>query len=206
VDGHSIFLLWGLLLIVSAIYMGALEPIREGASGWMRLWKGLGVALLAWGLFYLVAAARGGEDLLQPLRQAPSASVAGTPAAEQALSFRRIKGIEGLEAALAEARAQGQPVMLDFYADWCISCKEMEKYTFHDPKVIAASRGMLLLQADVTANDAADQALLKRFGLIGPPAILFFDKEGREQRNLRVVGFMPADQFVKRLQAIKEQR
>ena len=202
-----IFLLWGLLLVVSAIYMGALEPIREGASGWTRLWKGLGVALLAWGLFYLVAAARGGEDLLQPLRHSQPVAVGGTTAPEQqGLAFRQIKGIDGLEAALAEARAKGQPVMLDFYADWCISCKEMEKYTFHDPAVIEATRGMMLLQADVTPNDAADQALLKRFGLIGPPAILFFDHEGREQRNLRVVGFMPPEQFVKRLQALKEQR
>ena len=199
-----IFLLWGLLLVVSAIYMGALEPVREGASGWTRLWKGLGVALLAWGLFYLVAAARGGEDLLQPLRQSQPASMAGAPAEQQGLAFRRIKGIDGLEAALAEARAKGQPVMLDFYADWCVSCKEMEKYTFHDPRVIEATRGMMLLQADVTPNDAADQALLRRFGLIGPPAILFFDRQGEEQRNLRVVGYMPPEQFIGQILRIKD--
>ncbi|RMG58087.1 MAG: protein-disulfide reductase DsbD [Gammaproteobacteria bacterium] len=203
--GDLIFLLWGVLLVVSAVYMGALEPVREGASGWYRLWKGLGVVLLLWGAFYLVAAARGGHDLLQPLRQARVAAVApgAAPAENQALKFRRIKGIQGLEAALEEARKAGQPVMLDFYADWCVSCKEMEKYTFHDPRVIAASKGMLLLQADVTPNDEQDRALLKRFGLIGPPAILFFDRNGNEQRNLRVVGYMPPEQFVKHLQQIK---
>ncbi|MDD3518480.1 MAG: protein-disulfide reductase DsbD [Chromatiales bacterium] len=186
--------LWGVLLIVSGIYMGALEHIRDGASGWRRLWKGLGLALALWGALMLIAAAAGGKDLLQPLRGIVVAG-GGAGAEKAGLQFRYVKGVDGLESALAEARAQGRPVMLDFYADWCISCKEMERFTFSDPAVQSALSGFLLLKTDVTANDAADQALLKHFGLFGPPAILFYDRHGNELRNFRVVGFVPADRF-----------
>ena len=96
-------------------------------------------------------------------------------------------------ASLAELRrklkAPGKPVMLDFYADWCVSCKEMEAFTFSDPKVRAQLDRMLLLQVDVTANNEADKALLKRFSLFGPPGIIFFDAEGREIKGLRVIGY-----------------
>ncbi|MET0093558.1 MAG: thioredoxin family protein, partial [Sedimenticola sp.] len=96
----------------------------------------------------------------------------------------------------AAASAAGKPVMLDFYADWCVSCKEMERYTFSDPKVIAALSDFVLLQADVTANDETDQALMQgHFGLPGPPSIMFYDRQGNERKNYRVVGFMPADEF-----------
>lgn len=186
--------LWAALLIASGVYLGALEPLREGASGWFRLWKSLGVALLVWGVLMLVGAAAGGRDLLQPLRGV-LVSGAGETGAHTGLVFQQVKGPEGLDQALAAARREGRPVMLDFYADWCISCKEMEKYTFGDAQVQAALEGVVLLQTDVTANDAQDQALLKRFGLFGPPAILFFNPQGEELANYRVVGFVPADEF-----------
>ena len=115
--------------------------------------------------------------------------------------FQQVKGSEGLAQALAQARAQGRPVMLDFYADWCVSCKEMEKYTFTDPAVHAALQGAMLLQSDVTANDAQDQALLKQFGLFGPPAILFFSPQGEELATRRVVGYVPADEFAGHVRA-----
>ena len=111
------------------------------------------------------------------------------------LAFRQIKGVDGLNAALADARAQGKTVMLDFYADWCISCKEMEALTFTDPDVQLALADSILLQADVTPNDEKDVALYKHFGIIGPPSIMFFDKDGNERKNYRVVGFVPADKF-----------
>ncbi len=181
-------LAWATLFITSAVYMGALEGI-SGKSGWYRLWKGLGFALLSYGFLILVGVAAGSRDPWQPLR-----GLAAQVAPErEGLPFRPIKGLAGLERALAEAR--GRPVMLDLYADWCVSCKEMERYTFTDPRVREALGGAVLLRADVTANDSEDQALLKRFGLIGPPAILFFGPDGKERRRYRVVGYMPAERF-----------
>ncbi len=187
-----ILLLWSALLIISAIYMGALERIAEGASGWRKLWKGLGILLLGWGLLMLIGASAGKSDPLAPLA---GFGVGGDSAEETHLEFRIIKGVDGLETALAQAKAANQPVMLDFYADWCIACKELEKYTFTDKGVQDALAGTMLIQADVTQNDAADQALLKSLGLIGPPALLFFDRNGNEVKNARLVGFVPPEDF-----------
>ena len=186
--------LWALLLVVSAIYMGALEPIREGMSGWFRLWKGLGVAILIYGTLMLIGVAAGGGDVLQPLKGL--AVGGGTTATQgQHLTFKQVKGVDGLERELAAAKAAGRPVMLDFYADWCVSCKEFEKYTFSQADVQAVLSKAVLLQSDVTANDEQDKALLKRFKLIGPPSILFFGPDGVERKQYRVVGFMEAEQF-----------
>ena len=113
------------------------------------------------------------------------------------MAFTRIKSVADLERELAAAAAQGRPVMLDFYADWCVSCKEMEHYTFVDTQVQARLGNTILLQADVTANDAEDQALLKHFRIFGPPTIIFFNAQGVERPAYRVVGFMPADEFAR---------
>ncbi|MDQ7015968.1 MAG: protein-disulfide reductase DsbD [Gammaproteobacteria bacterium] len=191
-------LLWALLLISSAIYMGALEPLKENISGWVKLWKGLGLALLLYGVMLMIGAAAGGTSLLTPLKGLAGAPVMmsnGNPVTSSQLNFRHIKGIDGLEQALALAKNNGQTVMLDFSADWCISCKEMESFTFSDATVQSALKNSLLLTADVTDNDAQDQALLKHFGLFGPPAILFFNKNSLEQKHYRVVGFMNAENF-----------
>ena len=185
--------LWGTLLIVSAIYMGAIRDLPVEATGWQRLWKGLGVVLLVYGSLMLVGAAAGGRDTLQPLR---GLGLAATAAEAPHLQFRRIKTVDDLDRELAAARARGKPVMLDFYADWCISCKELERYTFSDPEVVRVLSNMVLLQADVTAYDDADKALIEgRFGLPGPPGIIFYDRDGRERPNYRVIGFMPAEEF-----------
>lgn len=191
-------LLWGGLLICSAVYMGALSHLTPDASGWRRLWKGLGLVLLVYGALMLVGAAAGGKDTLQPLRGLlPALGAAG---GSQAVQFKSIKGTAGLERELAAAQAAGRPVLLDFYADWCVSCKEMERYTFSDPAVAAAMSRFVLLKADVTANDEEDQALMQgRFGIPGPPAMLFFDLQGEESRGHRVVGFMPAAEFAAHL-------
>ncbi|MES9834292.1 MAG: protein-disulfide reductase DsbD [Candidatus Thiodiazotropha sp. DIVDIV] len=186
--------LWGILLIISAIYMGALRNLEIEASGWQKLWKGLGFVFLVYGTLMLVGAAAGGKDTVQPLRGIVMAG--GSGSAHQELTFKRIKSVSDLEREVAAASAAGQPVMLDFYADWCVSCKEMEKYTFSDSSVIAALSNTVLLQADVTANDDTDQALLQgHFGLPGPPAIMFYGADGQERKAFRVVGFKPADEF-----------
>jgi thiol:disulfide interchange protein DsbD len=189
-------LLWGILFIVSAIYMGALRHLEIEASGWQKLWKGLGVVFLVYGALMLVGAAAGGKDTLQPLRGLAFAGSGGTAETTAELRFTRIKSLDDLQREVAAASARGQPVMHDFYADWCISCKEMEKYTFSDPEVIDALSNTHLLQADVTANDEIDQALLQgHFGLPGPPALFFYGADGRERKKYRVVGYMPAAEF-----------
>ena len=185
-------LLWAALFIVVAIYMGALDSLAPGSGGWRRLWKGTGLVMLVYGVLVMVGVAGGGGDLFRPLEGV--ALVSGERSGSE-LEFRQVKGIDGLMAELEPATARGQVVMFDFYADWCVSCKEMERFTFRDPAVRAALSKVLLLQTDVTANDVPDQALLAEFGLFGPPAILFFGPDGRERRELRVVGFMNAGDF-----------
>jgi thiol:disulfide interchange protein DsbD len=189
-------LLWGLLLICSAVYMGALTQLPQGASGWSKLWKGLGVFLLIYGALMLLGAAAGGKDTVQPLR---GLAVGGGGSAAAEAVFTPVKTLEDLDREVAKAGALGKPVMLDFYADWCVTCKELERYTFSDPAAIAEMERFVLLKADVTANDADDQALMKHFGIIGPPAILYFDTAGQELENYRLVGFKPADAFVEHL-------
>ncbi len=188
-------LLWAVLLIVSAVYMGALERLNPDASGWHTLWKGLGFILLLSGALILVGAASGGKDVLQPL-QGLVATGARNSVAHTELAFKQIKGVDQLNREIAVASAQGKPVMLDFYADWCVACKEMEKYTFSNPAVQQALSNAVLLQADVTPNDDEDRALLKHLGLIGPPSILFFGTDGQERSNYRLVGFLAADEFL----------
>ncbi len=187
--------LWAVLLIVSAIYMGALSSLAADAGGWRKLWKGFGTVMLFYGALLLIGAASGGSDPLQPLRGLSLAGGEGGGAAAHELEFKTIKSVEDLEAELAAAKGRNQPVMLDFYADWCASCKEMERYTFSDAGVQQALAGALLLQADVTANDAIDKALMKKFGIIGPPSILFFDRQGHEHKKARLVGFMEPVSF-----------
>ncbi len=186
--------LWATLLIVSAIYMGAFDSLTPDSSGWRRLWKGLGLILFIYGGLLLVGVAMGGKDPLQPLRGLTLAA-AGGGAPQQGLNFQKITRPAELDAILAQARAEGRPVMVDFYADWCISCKEMERYTFSDPGVQAVLSRAVLVKVDVTANDDDAKALLKRYGLIGPPAILFIGPDGEERRGYRLVGFLEAEPF-----------
>ena len=188
-------LLWATLFIVCAIYMGALDSLAPDSGGWRRLWKGAGLVMLVYGVLVMVGVAGGGGDLFRPLKGIALATTGERD--DHALAFRPVKGIDGLTAELDPAATRGQVVMFDYYADWCVSCKEMERFTFSDPAVQAALSDVLLLQTDVTANDARDQALLAEFGLFGPPAILFFGPDGRERRELRVVGFMKAADFLR---------
>ena len=189
-------LLWALLLIVSATYLHALDPLPEKASGWKRLWKGLGVVLMIGGLALIIGMLAGSRDLLQPLDVFKGGAGSGAVAAEQkGLAFEKVKDVAELDARLAAAQADGKTVMLDFYADWCVSCTEMERFTFSDAKVQARLANTVLLKADLTANSDADKALLKRFGLFGPPGLIFWTADGA-QSDYKVIGFEKPEKFL----------
>jgi len=184
-------LLWSVLLIVSAIYLHAIDPLPQNASGFRKLWKGLGVIALVLGVALLVGALSGGRDILQPLAGWRGAAAATNVAP---LPFQRVRSVTELAHQISQA--SGRPVMLDFYADWCVSCKEMERFTFTDPEIKARMARMVLLQADVTESTPDADELLKRFGLFGPPGIVFFSASGRELERVRVIGFQPAQKFI----------
>jgi thioredoxin:protein disulfide reductase len=181
-------LAWGALLVVTAIFLHAIDPLPVHAHGFQKFSKGIGIIALVAGIMFLIGALSGGRDVLQPLSGLRlGASEAAKP------SFQRVGNIAELDGRIQAAG--GRPVMLDFYADWCVSCKEMERYTFSDTGVQARMDQMLLLQADVTVSTPDHLALLKRFRLFGPPGIIFFDRSGREIEGLRVIGFQPAKEF-----------
>ncbi len=198
-------LLWGLLLIIPAVYLGALDPLPHPASGWRKFFKGLGVVMLIYGFFLLLGSASNQTDPLTPL-----ASLVTTPAVspeksstwnknaspQPSLPFRKVATVSDVLREIESASRKGQWVMLDFYADWCVSCKELEHYTFTDPAVRKALDAAVLLKADVTGNTEDDQMLLRRFGLIGPPALLFFGPDKEERKDFRVIGFMEAEEFL----------
>jgi thiol:disulfide interchange protein DsbD len=189
-------LLWAALLIFSAIYLRAVDALPHNSGGWHKLLKGIGLFALLLGAAYLVGALSGARDILRPLGNIGRAETQ----APASLQFSRIKDLAELDQRIA--RAQGKFVMLDFYADWCISCKEMERFAFSDAEIKTKLNSVLLLQADVTANSEADQAMLKRYGLFGPPGILFFDTQGKELSDFRVTGYQDAEQFLKTLQSV----
>ncbi|MDO9010451.1 MAG: protein-disulfide reductase DsbD [Gallionella sp.] len=190
-------LLWSILLILSATYLHTLDSLPHNASGWRKLLKGVGLLMLLLGIAFLVGALSGARDMLRPLDSVCAVCRADT---HEPVAFTRIADLAELEQKLATAG--GKTVMLDFYADWCVSCKEMERFTFSNPAVQAKLNSAIVLQADVTANSATDKALLKRFGLYGPPGILFFDSKGQEMGDSRVVGYQNSEQFLNTLQGV----
>lgn len=186
-------LLWATLLILSAVYMHALDPLPHNASGWRKLWKGLGIIALLLGAAYLIGALSGARDVLRPLSSLGSSATTQAEASE-GLQFTRVRSLAVLDQRIKQAK--GKHVMLDFYADWCVSCKELERFTFSDARVRAKLKDTVLLQADLTAYGEDDKAFLQRFQLFGPPAILFFDINGQELSDFRVTGYQAAEQFL----------
>lgn len=194
--------LWGLLFIVSAIFAGALDATEQFTSVWGRISKGFGIALMVYGIAAVIGAAAGGGDLARPLGPLAGMATGADAEAEHGPMFRPVKAPADLQAELAVAADAGRVSMLDFYADWCIECKHMERQTFVDAGVQARLARLHLLQADVTANDASDRAMLRQHDLFGPPAILFFGPDGRERREWRLVGYFGPEAFSRHLEQV----
>lgn len=186
--------LWAALVFMLGVFMGGLTTLTTGSSVAQKLGKGFGLLAILYGLLLFLGSLTGGTNPLKPLA---TVSFGGgvTAAEEQHLEFRRIKTVADLDREIAAAAAEGKTAMLDFYADWCVSCIEMEEYTFTDEGVQAALSNSVLLQADVTANDGEDQELLQRFGVFGPPTIIFFGTDGQQRHGYEVVGYMKAVDF-----------
>ncbi|HEX7640273.1 MAG TPA: protein-disulfide reductase DsbD [Burkholderiaceae bacterium] len=186
---------WGVLLLVGAASLGAFEPVQAARPGAARAVKGVGLVLALLGALEFVGMASGGRDFARPLSSLRSAAApsGGAAAAEaDGPSFVRVDSLADLERQLRETT---RPVMLDFYADWCVSCKEMDSGTFRDPGVRAKLDKALLLRADVTRDSGDERALLRQFHLFGPPGLIFFDTQGRELESARVVGFQDVRRF-----------
>ncbi len=181
--------LWAALCIITAIFLHALDALPPRSSNFVLLGKGIAILLLVYGISLLVGALAGAKSVWQPL----SFLSTKTTAPEAVLPFTRVTSLKDLEQKISSAN--GKPVMLDFYADWCVACKEMEAFTFSDASVRERLKDTVLLQADVTANSADDIALLKRFGLFGPPGIIFFNKTGDEIPQVRTIGYQNVDRF-----------
>ena len=190
IPGAVAMLLWALLVIFAALLMGALDRTRR--SG--KVFRAVGIAGLIYAGALITGALSGSEDMLRPL-----AHLAGKPASSSSLEFQRIKSAADLERTLAAAAAAGKFVMLDFYADWCVTCIEMEHDTFTEPEVKRVLSDVILVQVDVTRNDSEDQRLLERFQLFGPPAILFFGTDAGELQEYRLIGYVKPEQFLQHL-------
>ncbi len=203
--GSITLLLWALLVFLTGVFLGAFEPLPEAAPAIRRLGKGIGVMACIYGGLMLVGVTLGGDDPLEPIPRGSLLAGSTQDLSSGHLAFEPVESVAELQVALTKARAAGAPVLFDFSADWCVSCKEMEKYTFSDADVIAALEPFVLLQADVTDNDADDKELLKYFGSFGPPTIAFFDSAGQEQPAYKLVGYVGAEEFaahVRRLAAL----
>jgi thiol:disulfide interchange protein DsbD len=188
-------LLWALLVFMTGVFLGAFETLGEQPKPVRRLAKGLGVLACLYGALMLIGWTLGGDDPLEPI---PRGGFLGQVADErEALDFVAVESVGQLETLLGQASAAGQPVMVDFTADWCAACKEMEEYTFPDAAVVSALEPFLLLRADVTRNDDDDKALLEYFETVGPPTIAFYDRSGRSLNTAgyTLVGYTEADEF-----------
>jgi thiol:disulfide interchange protein DsbD len=188
----------GALLIGCGVFMGAMSRLPDGVSGWRRLWQALGLVLIVLGAAQIVGALSGGNDYLRPLARLGGGTASAAPAHE----FRRVTNAAELDAGLATAQAQGRTVLFDFYADWCVECKRMERHTFPEAPVQEALADVVMLKVDVTKQTPDDVALQQRFGIIGPPATLFF-RDGAELRALRLVGYEGPEPFARRIVAAK---
>jgi thiol:disulfide interchange protein DsbD len=196
IPGWLTLVLWGALLIVCAVYMGALDTLQIDSTGWSKLFKGLGLILMIYGALLLIGGASGSQNLLQPLQLLAADRSRAESVAPAKLEFTLVDNLTQLETRLAQSN---KPVMLDFYADWCTDCKTMERTTFRDPAVIAALDNYLLLKLDMTDNTDAHQQMLQTLQVFGPPSMLFYDAEGEELRDYRLVGHISAEAMLEHL-------
>jgi thiol:disulfide interchange protein DsbD len=197
-------LLWGSLLIVCAIYLGALRRSTATAN-WRTLWQGLGIVILVYGIALVLGAAMGHSNVYAPLQT--QSSTARPHSDNFTVQPRRqvVTDIDDVQNALARARQLRQPVMLDFYADWCIACKSMERHVFSDPAVQAALRDYVILKADITTQNAMDQALMQKYGVIAPPTLLFFNRHGDLLPTATLVGEITRQDFLAHIQQLTKQ-
>jgi len=194
-----VLLLWSMLLIVTAVFLGATQSLPKEAGGWQYLWKGFGTFLLLWGVLALFGGLIGERDILKPVPLQNLASLtAGAPAtaAPAGELFQRYTQLKDIEDALARAKREGKPALLDFYATWCTDCVRMEKTTFADPRVRAVLKNYMLIKADVTDNNDASTAIKQKFGVFGPPALLLFAANGEEKPELRFYGYRNVEEFL----------
>ncbi len=202
ISSTVIMMLWATYFIVAGVYLGALDAIKEGASGWFKLWKGLGLVFIIYGVIVMLGGITGARNFNDPMHGSSLTMGGGNAVEKQHLKFKRIKTEQDLKNEIAAAKAAGKYIMLDFYADWCTYCKKFEDYVFTNKEVQALLKDFVLLQADVTANDEKDQELNRYTSVQAPPAILFFAKDGKEIRNYRIVGDMNAETFIKHVKQI----
>ncbi|MFW5816772.1 MAG: thioredoxin family protein, partial [Wenzhouxiangella sp.] len=181
----AVMLMWGALAVASAVYLGALTRLPPDIGGWRKLWQALGVILLLFGAAQIIGALSGGDDWMRPLGHVRGG--AGVESSE-AVAFRQVDTLDALESAVAAAPGA---VFLSFTAEWCVDCRRMERRTFPEPEVQERFAQMTILKVDVTDYTDADREILEHFGLIGPPAYLFF-AGGQELSGLRTYGFLPA--------------
>lgn len=201
-------LLWAALLIISAIYLHAIDPLPERASGLQKFLKGVGVIALLLGVALLIGVLSGSRDMLQPLSKlgvttASTTSIDMNGAATgsyQNLPFQRVTTVAELDDYIRQS--QDKYIMVKFYADWCVSCKEMERFTLSDTQVQSRLQDVVLLQIDVTDGTPDDAALLKRFKLFGPPGILFIDRQGNDVPDIKIIGFLNKKDFLTVLNAV----
>ncbi|NTU68980.1 MAG: protein-disulfide reductase DsbD [Chlorobiaceae bacterium] len=196
---QAVLLAWGSLAIIAAVFSGVFCAMPEDAGIGTKFTRSLGILLLLMGVIELFGAASGATSPLMPLAAARSRLDGALPVAINRLAFKRIHSADELD---KELRATSRPVMLDFYAEWCVACKELEQSTFSDPEVLKKLAGVTLLQVDVSDNTAADRALMKRYGLFGPPGIIFFDSSGKEAEGTRIVGFVESGYLLQNLARI----
>ena len=195
-------ILWASLLTIAPIAMGALNSQDGSSTPWQRIFKAIGLIIMGYGFLIWLLVARGGGDMLAPLSGwNMGSSNSAAQVQETKIVFEKIKTSAELDTVLANAKKNNQIVMFDFYADWCVSCIEMEKFTFSDADVVKATSSFVNIKADVTKNDEFDKELMSRFGIIGPPALLFF-KDGVEVKVKRVVGFMKSGKFITHISTI----
>lgn len=196
IPGWVSLLLWGALLIVTAVYLGALNTLSIASNGWDKFWKGLGLILLIYGGLLMIGGASGSQSVWQPLQGIFASSADGRKLSSH-VNFTKINDLSDLERQLAQT---SQPVMLDLYADWCIECKRMAATTFKDQHVIQALKNTLTLQLDMSANTQQHKDLLKHFGLFGPPTMLFFDQQGQKRPQSRLIGMIEPAQLIQHIQ------